>query len=267
LTITARPAPNAAPVRLKVRQNIDTLSATELADFRRAIKGAMALNDNRGYEYFAGWHGVPLGWCQHHDPLFLPWHRAYLYWLELALQSQVPGVTLPWWDWTKGTTIPAAYTVAQVDGSDNPLAKAEIKVFGTAHQDGWPTETSRDPGEFPEVPGPPYQQEWAHAMQADNYTDFSQRIWTVHDTLHVWVGGTMSEVDFAAYDPVFFAHHANVDRAWRIWQSAHPGANPPADILDVSLQTDPAMKVQTTLDVRNLGYEYAGTQSTVPGSA
>jgi hypothetical protein len=24
----------------------------------------------------------------------MPWHRAYLYWLELALQSQVPGVTL-----------------------------------------------------------------------------------------------------------------------------------------------------------------------------
>jgi hypothetical protein len=31
-----------------------------------------------GFDYFAGWHGVPLGWYQHHDPLFLPWHRAYL---------------------------------------------------------------------------------------------------------------------------------------------------------------------------------------------
>jgi hypothetical protein len=27
------------------------------------------------------------------------------------------------------------------------------------------------------------------------------------------------------------------------------------------------MKVSATLDVRQLGYEYAGTQSTVPGSA
>jgi hypothetical protein len=23
------------------------------------------LNDKRGFDYFAGWHGVPLGWCQH----------------------------------------------------------------------------------------------------------------------------------------------------------------------------------------------------------
>jgi tyrosinase len=267
LTITARPAPNAAPVRLKVRKSIDSLSTQELTDFRRAINQALAHNDKRGFEYFAGWHGVPLGWCQHHDPLFLPWHRAYLYWLELALQSEVPGVTLPWWDWSKDGTIPAAYSSAQADGSENVLAKAPIKVFNAAPKSGWPTETSRVPGEVPNTPGPPYQQEWAYAMKATTYADFSQRIWTVHDTLHVWVGGTMGQVDWAAYDPLFFAHHANVDRAWRVWQAAHPGGDPPADILDESLQTDPAMKVNQTLDVHLLGYEYAGTQATVPGSA
>lgn len=88
MTITARPAPNAAPARLKVRKNIESLSAQEFTDFRRAVKQAIALNDKRGFDYFAGWHGVPLGWCHYHDPAFLSWHRAYLYWLELALQSQ-----------------------------------------------------------------------------------------------------------------------------------------------------------------------------------
>jgi tyrosinase len=97
---------------LKVRKNIDSLTAQELANFRRAVKQALALTDKRGFDYFAGWHGVPLGWCQHHDPLFLPWHRAYLYWLELALQSQVPGVTLQWWDWSKASAIPSALTYA-----------------------------------------------------------------------------------------------------------------------------------------------------------
>ena len=96
MPITAPPSPTAAPARLKVRKNINALSAQELTDLRRAIQESVALKDKRSYEYFASWHGVPLGWCQHHDPLFLPWHRAYLYWLELALQSQVPGVTLPW---------------------------------------------------------------------------------------------------------------------------------------------------------------------------
>ena len=146
------------------------------------------------------------------------------------------------------------------------LAKAPIKAFNTAHKSGWPTETSRVPGEIPQTPCPPYQQEWAYAMKATTYTDFSQRIWTVHDTLHVWVGGTFAQVDWAAYDPLFFAHHANVDRAWRIWQAAHPGANPPANILDESLQTDPAMKVQATLDVHQSGTNTPGRNRPFPGA-
>ncbi|HEY6310228.1 MAG TPA: hypothetical protein VIY52_05405 [Streptosporangiaceae bacterium] len=68
--IAARLAPDAPPARLKVRKNIETLSAQELTDFRRAVRQAIALNDKRGFDYFAGWHGVPLGWCQYHDPLF-----------------------------------------------------------------------------------------------------------------------------------------------------------------------------------------------------
>ena len=103
--------------------------ARELADFRRAVNQAMALNDKRGFDYFAGWHGVPLGWCRHHDVLFLPWHRAYLYWVELALQSQVPGVTLPWWDWSKDGAIPSAYSSAE----------AQITVTGMHGRRGkWP---------------------------------------------------------------------------------------------------------------------------------
>jgi hypothetical protein len=37
--------------RLKVRKSIDSLSAQELADFRRAVKQAIALNDKRGFDY------------------------------------------------------------------------------------------------------------------------------------------------------------------------------------------------------------------------
>ena len=49
----------------------------------------MRLQDDRGFWYFAGWHGVPFNWCEHHTELFLPWHRAYLYYFELALHEQV----------------------------------------------------------------------------------------------------------------------------------------------------------------------------------
>jgi hypothetical protein len=134
LTITARPTPNAAPAQLNERKSIDSFSAQELFDFHRAVKQASALNDKRSFDYLlAG----------------MPWHRAYLYWLELALQSQVPGVTLPWWDWSKAAGIPLAYSSAEAAGAANVLAKAPIKPFNTTHKSGWPTETSRAPGEVP----------------------------------------------------------------------------------------------------------------------
>jgi tyrosinase len=269
VTVTTQPpvAAGTAPTRLNIRKSVDQLDADELGKLRQAFSLALPLNDTRGFEYFAGWHGVSLGWCQHHNELFLPWHRAYLYCLELALQDRVPGVTLPWWDWSTDATIPAAYTSDDAGAVTNELAALPITVFGAKAQPNWPTVTSRDPGGFPQVPAPPYRQEWARAMAATNYADFSQRIWQVHDTVHVWVGGTMGQVDWAAYDPVFFAHHANVDRAWRIWQTANPGAGPSTSIIDQPLQVVPAMTVKDTLDVRQLGYEYAGTQATVPGSA
>jgi tyrosinase len=56
-----------------------------------------------------------------------------------------------------------------------------------------------------------------------------------------------------------------VDRAWRIWQHNHPGARPPAEILDEALEPRD-LKIRETLDVKRLGYDYAGSAATVPGT-
>jgi tyrosinase len=266
MTVTAQPTPSSPPARLQIRKNVSQLSEAELAALRKAIEMALERKDTRGFEYFAGWHGVALGWCEHHNPLFLPWHRAYLHYFELALQDCVAGVTLPWWDWTTEAQIPDSYAVAKVAGQENVLASLPISVFGASPKPSWPKRTSREPGAFPEVPSPPYKAEWNHAMAATSYTDFNSRLWQVHDTVHVWVGGTMGQVDWAAYDPLFWAHHANVDRAWRIWQHTHAGADPPAGILDVPMRVAPSMTARATLDVKQLGYEYAGSEASVPGT-
>lgn len=58
-----------------------------------------------------------------------------------------------------------------------------------------------------------------------------------HNLIHVYVGGTepgtddhgglMSDPGTAALDPIFYLHHANIDRMWAVWNgSAH--ANPTA---------------------------------------
>ncbi|KAK6330065.1 hypothetical protein TWF718_003493 [Orbilia javanica] len=46
----------------------------------------------------------------------------------------------------------------------------------------------------------------------------------VHDTVHgtTGSGGHMSFVDNAAFDPIFWLHHANMDRLFAIWQVANP---------------------------------------------
>jgi tyrosinase len=82
-----------------VRKSVYVLAAAEVEALREAYLAAMGLRDERGYQYHAGLHGLPLPiQCRHGDILFLPWHRAYLYFFELALQDRVPEVAIPWWD-------------------------------------------------------------------------------------------------------------------------------------------------------------------------
>ncbi|GBB89955.1 hypothetical protein RclHR1_01680026 [Rhizophagus clarus] len=47
----------------------------------------------------------------------------------------------------------------------------------------------------------------------------------VHDSVHLAVGGDGGHIansDVAAFDPIFFLHHCNVDRFVAIWQAIHP---------------------------------------------
>src|SRR4051812_50036083 len=81
------------------RLRVADAGASHMAAYREAMAAAEAITDNRGYNFIAGFHGAPSWYCWHHQrnprtPLqariFLPWHRAYLQWLELALRDRVP---------------------------------------------------------------------------------------------------------------------------------------------------------------------------------
>lgn len=53
---------------------------------------------------------------------FLSWHRYFLYRFEVQLQTYVPGVTIPYWDWTD----PATLTVANFMGPNGDVATSNI---------------------------------------------------------------------------------------------------------------------------------------------
>jgi tyrosinase len=66
----------------------------------------------------------------------------------------------------------------------------------------------------------------------------------------------MSLIDIAAFDPVFWAHHAMIDRLWYLWQMRQPNASVPAALLNSALDPFP-LTVSQILDISQLGYEYA----------
>ncbi|KIJ46617.1 hypothetical protein M422DRAFT_249772 [Sphaerobolus stellatus SS14] len=106
----------------------------------------------------------------------------------------------------------------------------------------------------------------------------SNSLEAIHDGIHVDVGGNgqMSDPSVAAFDPIFFLHHANVDRMVSLWSALNPGVwvtssdeddgtftIPPDDPVDASTPLTPFWNAQTTFwasadvtDTSELGYTY-----------
>ncbi len=256
------PGPTQAPRALRHRRSARRLTAGQLSDLRKAIAAAQEIRDDRGYQFWAGIHGLPLpSYCKHESELFLPWHRAYLYFFEKALQERVRGVTLPWWDWTANHAegIPNAYARQRVDGRRNPLFDSPIQPSGRANPRQ--TRTVREPEPPGSLPSPP---EVDAVLANPDYLTFQGQLENLHGGVHVWVGGTMGSVASAAYDPIFWAHHCMIDRLWYLWQLRHPGAGIPARLLDQALAPFP-MTVRDTIDATQLGYDYAASTAAAGG--
>lgn len=47
----------------------------------------------------------------------------------------------------------------------------------------------------------------------------------LHNLVHRWVNGTMVNMT-SPNDPVFWLHHANIDKLWGDWQRLHPTVCP-----------------------------------------
>jgi hypothetical protein len=211
------------------RKNITCLTADELHDLREALAGMYVLpsSNPNSFALLASFHGgPPTDYCRHGAPGFLTWHRAYLMAFEGALRSIRCNVTLPYWDWSSGPSggVPEACrypTYVNRAGATvpNPLYSGPRAAGGqTARRADIDTTAFDDLATSAQA-----------ALAATTFSSFHDQLNGVHGGVHVRTGGDMGSVPTAAYDPIFYLHHANVDRLWAQWQGSHPGALAPSE--------------------------------------
>jgi tyrosinase len=163
---------------------------------------------------------------------FLAWHRRFLWQFEQRLQAIDPTLAVPYWDWIADPDLPMFLT--------DPALLASWSVTR-----GW------DPSQLP------VQADVDAATSRHAFSTFQRKLELgAHGDVHVAVGGTMDSASSPA-DPVFWLHHANIDRLWAQWQTDHPKAKTPHT--STVLQPSPlfGVKVATQLDIATLGYSYA----------
>lgn len=194
-----------------VRRDVGNMSAHDptLESYQKAIKAMKALpeRDTRSWTYQAAIYGTVAtktraSWntCQHGNYFFWSWHRMYLYWFERIVRkfSQDPHWALPYWNYgaPDRRQIPSPFRDPQNElfVSDR---RAAMNAGGTL---------------------PPSHVDHAQAFSFMSFANTSTAIeGTPHGTVHVDIGGLMGNVFTAAQDPLFYLHHANIDRLWNLW--------------------------------------------------
>jgi tyrosinase len=233
-----------------VRRNVWTLPSGDrtIEAYAKAvaIMKARDPSDPTSWSYQAAIHGThaaatkPL-WngCQHGTWFFLAWHRMYVFYFEQIVRAAVVQAgeasdwALPFWDYGAGgqqATIPLAFRNPTSNGNTNPLYVSE-----------------RAPGINRGLALPPAVASPARALSRPRFTGVAQFgggitpvqqfssstgqvEQTPHNDVHGMVGGGngwMNDPDQAAQDPIFWLHHANIDRIWYVWNS--PSHTNPAD--------------------------------------
>lgn len=187
--------------------------------------------------------------CQHGSWYFLPWHRGYLIAVEAIVRDAVTKLggpadwALPYWNYFKPNQnrLPPAFASPDwPDGTgDNPLYVEQrygpnndgnvfvpvemINLSALADPDFTGSARGGSPG-FGGV-----DSGFSHSGSVHGGIETQP-----HDFVHGSVGGSdpgsglpglMSDPDTAGLDPIFWLHHANIDRLWEVWRE-----NPATDV-------------------------------------
>jgi tyrosinase len=192
--------------------------------------------------------------CQHGTWYFLPWHRGYLLALEANVRAAVVQAggpsdwALPYWNYFKQgqADLPFEFRSASwPDGGTNPLHVVQrygpdtngVKVYVPLNKVdlkalGDPDFTGVGNGGSPGFGG--VDTGFSHGGVVHGELEKQP-----HDAVHGYVGGVdpidpdlgglMAYPDSAALDPIFWLHHANIDRLWASWTQGPPVRQDPTD--------------------------------------
>lgn len=242
------------------------------AEVVRRMK-ALPSSDSRNWLNFAEIHN---NFCPHGNWYFLPWHRAYLMALESVGRNLLGNANfaLPYWDWTQNGQMPpqffdrssALYNATRTlkpgqslcnllsgpdcEGIYGPSMVREVirsrpfQNFGSTIPNGQNDTNVK----------------WQRAKGSKDRLEYGP-----HDNTHGLIGGEMGSVPTSARDPIFYLHHANIDRFWSAWSECGGGAESDTrwrnftfpknfPLADGSSRFD--VLVSSLLDTTSLGYIY-----------
>lgn len=276
---------------LRIRQDAWQLTDDTLKWYGTAVERMQGLDpsDRRSWAYQSAMHGtysdpaLPL-WntCEHGTWYFVAWHRMYVYWFEEIVRSFVVEAggpdtwALPYWNYTPAfggnAVMPPDFRQTgsplyvwerrvqpyNVNGGD-PLPDVVTAIAKTLSTIPWSAPAGQPPtaGFFGQLTAPVHFNGGFGALEQQP-----------HNAVHNALGGTygwMADPNFAAQDPIFWLHHANIDRLWASWIALGGGRiDPPLSnwltqtfaffAPDGSQQS---MACQQVEDTTALGYAYS----------
>jgi hypothetical protein len=201
--------------------------------------------------------------CEHGNNRFLTWHRMYLWYFERVLQAAAgdSSLRLPYWDYATDPTLPAAYRDETYVNEAGQTVPNPLRV-----QARQPALNAGSTGLSPAV------RSAAGAMTATSFGSFRSALeQTPHGAVHCALvagscpNGLMGAVPASALDPIFYAHHTNIDRLYECWLRVNEAARLPSDPAHLNTQytfvdadgSTPQRRVSDMLRLSQLGYSYA----------
>ncbi|CAB4290256.1 unnamed protein product [Prunus armeniaca] len=292
--------PDPGPLRTRLAAQDLAKDPIYLAKYKKAIELMRALphDDPRSLAQQAEVHcsycnngypqvGYPNLKMQVHSCwLFFPFHRWYLYFYEKIMGELIgdPTFALPFWNWDApaGMCIPEIFTDPTSSLYDQYRnAKHQPPKLLDLNYSGTDDEVD-DATRIKENLTTMYQQMVSKAKSHRLFygTPYSAGDHLIpgegnlelipHDNIHFWTGDPkqahredMGTFYSAGRDPLFYAHHSNVDRMWSIYKSKLGGTDiEKTDWLDTEFlfydqkKNLVRVKVRDSIDTTKLGYVY-----------